>query len=356
MNFLKKISLLFLNVKIAGGLNLRKPKLAKKLIKGYVKSFFKKDGNLRFMDIALNYECNFHCDHCSAEPFKKMSEKMTQEQYKKFVSDAEKAGVITFHFTGGEPLMCQNLFEIIELFNPCEHIISIQTNGWFVDDKFLEDYKKIGGDILCVSIDSSNPQIHDEFRKQPGSWDKAINALKLAKKHGLQILMTSTITHQNIDSEDFKKIIAMAKKIGATLALNLPVPAGKWRKNKDFLFNSEDRIKLNNLLKKNPHMRTDFESNWHMRGCPAFKEKCYLMPNGEVLPCPFIQMSFGNVKESSLLDIQKKALQFDYFKKYHQICIAAEDNYFIENSGCYDIDQELLPLKNCDSALFKEKI
>lgn len=331
----------------------RKPRLFIRILAGYFKAVFLKQINLRFMDISLTYECNFKCTHCSALGLKRNDSLLTVDEYRKLASDAMLLGVVNFHFTGGEPLLKKDLFDIIRCFDPSKNIISIATNAWYVNNKFLEDFRMAGGDIVCISIDSVKPQDHDRFRKKDGSWKRAIDGLKSAKKLGLRVLMATTITHSNLRSQDFNELINFSKSLGVVLSLNLAVPSGRWKGEQSLLLDGKDRKYLNSLLSHYKHLRTDFESNWHIRGCPAFKEKLYLTPYGDVMPCPFIPISFGNTKNISLSEIRKKALSYKLFRTYHPICLAAEDKNFIKNAGCYEIDSEELPLAYKKSRLFQ---
>jgi MoaA/NifB/PqqE/SkfB family radical SAM enzyme len=344
------------NFRIVGGLQLRKPRLIRRLLSGYMSAFLKGNtiGSLRFMDIALSYTCNFRCQHCSALALDrgKEGEELTLEDYRRVAAQAMELGVCAFHFTGGEPLLRKDIFDVIRAFHPQENLISIQTNGWHVDERFLDAFREAGGDILCVSVDSATPGDHDAFRSRDGSWRRAVAALDLARRNGFQTLMSSTVTHWNLGNEDLSQLIELSREMRAILSLNLAVPAGEWRGHSDLLLDAEDRRKLDLILKKHPHVRTDFESNWTIRGCPAFKEKCYLSPYGDVLPCPFIQVSFGNVRADSLERIREGALGHPYLQKYHPICIAAEDKQFISCAGCYNAGAASLPINHRDSPLF----
>jgi MoaA/NifB/PqqE/SkfB family radical SAM enzyme len=353
MSLQHSLEVLLTNFRITGSINRRKPKLFGRILKGYLRSRSGNIGALRFMDIALSYACNFSCQHCSADALSRPgASNLTLEEYGRIAEEAMLAGALVFHFTGGEPLLQKGLFDYIRAFRPDENLISIQTNGWHVDGEFLDNYREAGGDILCVSVDSVDSEIHDKFRQKPGSWERAIAAVKLAKGRGFQVLMSYTITHFNLRSRDFEDMIVLSRALGANLSLNLAVPAGKWMGNLDYLLNKDDRVVLNRYLRKYPHVRTDFESNWKTRGCPAFKEKCYLTPYGEVLPCPFIHVSFGNVRSTSLSEIRRNALKSKYLNVYHPICIAAEDTYFINHAGCYNVDLSLLPIRDTDSEIF----
>jgi len=356
LNGLRRLAV---NARLVGALHGRKPRLIRRMLGGYLKAARHggRIGSLRFMDIALDYTCNFHCQHCSALALDRgrKAERLTIDDYRRVAGEAMDMGVCAFHFTGGEPSLRKDLFEIVRAFRPAENLISIQTNGWFADEKFLDHFREAGGDIVCVSVDSATAEDHDAFRSRKGSWQRAISALELARSKGFQTLMSSTVTHGNLGSGELAQLVELSRGMGAILSLNLAVPAGEWRGHADLLLTEEDRRTLNQLLERHPHVRTDFESNWKIRGCPAFKEKCYLSPYGDVLPCPFIQVSFGNVRSESLEQIRATALSHPYLQSYYPICIAAEDKHFIDSAGCYGVEVSSLPISHEDSPLFRSQ-
>jgi len=333
-----------------------KPKLMGRMIAGYVRAFSSVSGPMRFMDVAVSYNCNFSCQHCSAEALKSDKSPLSIFEYKRVARDAMDCGVMAFHFTGGEPLLRDDLLDVITAFQPRENLISIQTNGWFVTDDFLKEYKSIGGDILCVSVDSVTSYFHDSFRHKEGSWDKAVSALKMASTHGLRTLLAATVTHQSMNDGGLEGLTVFSKSLGAILSLNLAVPAGNWKGCDDFILTAADRAKLNAHIKANPHVRTDFQSNWRKRGCPAFKEKCYLSPYGDVIPCPFIHVKFGNVREQSLKEIRSNALRQKWLRVYHPVCIAAESREFIASAGCYRENDGRMPLDYRASRAFHSAV
>jgi len=65
-------------------------------------------------------------------------------------------------------------------------------------------------------------------------------------------------------------------------------------------------------------------------GCGAVKEILYFTPYGDVLACPFLHFSLGNVFEEDLDTIQRRALRNPYFALYYPVCLAAEHRDFIE--------------------------
>ncbi len=66
------------------------------------------------------------------------------------------------------------------------------------------------------------------------------------------------------------------------------------------------------------------------QGCGAAIEKLYVTPFGDVIPCPYMHISFGNVREASLGAIREKMLANHYLKGFHAQCLTAEDEEFMD--------------------------
>ncbi len=102
---------------------------------------------------------------------------------------------------------------------------------------------------------------------------------------------------------------------------------------------------LETLQKKYPYVRTDFEANYVKKGCGAIKEILYVTPYGDVLPCPYIHISFGNIFDKSLEEIRNTALENKYFKDYWQKCLCATDRQFIDEFLNKISERKVLPVE-----------
>ena len=160
---------------------------------------------------------------------------------------------------------------------------------------------------------------------------------------------------ENLHSEDRAKVEALSKKYDTLLNYNLAVPIGFWKGSFDALITREDRKHLNKLMEAYPKSKTDFETNYFVNGCGAIKEKLYINAYGEVMPCPFIQVSFGNIMEEEVETIRDTAFQYKYFKEYEPMCLAAEDKDFILNTKCYSKDADDLQMPLHHSVAFFDR-
>jgi MoaA/NifB/PqqE/SkfB family radical SAM enzyme/SAM-dependent methyltransferase len=285
----------------------------------------------RQIDIALTFKCNLQCSHCFATPlFRSNGEEMSYEVLQKLAEDCLLLDIPVIHFTGGENLLREDLEQVIRVFKVKSNIIYVQSNGVLASPERLRSLRKAGLDFFSVSLESDDEVIQNQFRHYPGYFQKALGALAEAQKVGLQTSVNLTIDKILINSPQLPGLIEMLGKLGHIVYANLPVPVGRYRTRKDLLWLEKERLILRKLTLKYPHFRTEFDSNLGPYGCPAMKEKIYLCAYGDVIPCPYIHVSFGNVKDESLIKIRERGLEFDLFRNYYDHCLAAENELFID--------------------------
>jgi MoaA/NifB/PqqE/SkfB family radical SAM enzyme len=311
-------------------LAIGKPLVVIRYIEKLACAFFKGKASPRQIDIALTFDCNLACDHCFTTPLlNKNEQEMSYDTLKKIATDCKKLGITVIHFTGGEILMRQDLEEVIALFEPKKNVIYVQSNGILATYDRLKSLKKAGLDFYGVSLESPDKTEQDKFRHHDGYYDKALYSLELAKKAGLQTSVNITIDKYLIHSDRLIDLIDSLGKMGHIVYGNLPVPVGRFRDKRDLLWFGNERRILEDLTRRFSFFRTEFDSNFGPHGCPALKEKLYLCAYGDVLACPYIHVSLGNVSHESLVTIYNRGLEFPVFTMYHDHCLAAENKAFI---------------------------
>lgn len=296
-------------------LHSAKPKLMARAAMGYAKKLTG-GHRLRYADIIVHYACNLQCGHCSCETLRDDSRRtLTPSEWGGVARQCEDLGVITFGVQGGEPLIYDRLDEVIHNLHPERNFISIKTNGRVNNPGIYKHLRHIGVDSVTVGFGTVLNQTPVE------TVQKIIDA-------GMKPMMSYVISHNSIRSNTFKEIIHLAKQFGCVLNCSLAVPVGAWETDKEIMLTKEDRAHLNETMRKHRHVRTDFQTNWMKEGCGGMKEKIYISPYGDVLPCPFVHISFGNVLEEPLETIWRRGCQSESFREYAPVCLAAEDREF----------------------------
>jgi len=253
---------------------------------------------------------------------------LTLEDYREIVRQGQVLDVLSWNITGGEPLLIEWLDDLISILKPARHYISLQTNCVNLSGKRAKELARAGVNCITTSIDSIDAEEHDRFRGKENAFQKTFNGILNAKWAGIQVLVGGTVTHQNLRSRELERLIAAVNRAGAIFLFNLAVPCGNWKGQNDLMLRGDDREYLRTLMEKYPLSSTDHEVGRNAIGCPAGMEKIYITPYGDVVPCPFIHITFGNVREESLEYIVARMQKIEWFNHYQNVCIAAEDARF----------------------------
>jgi MoaA/NifB/PqqE/SkfB family radical SAM enzyme len=325
--------------------NPRKPLLFVRLVMAVLGSWLGKTGRLRYVDFALDFGCNLKCVHCFATALEDDTRQvMGERDYARVAQECMRLGALNFSFQGGEPLLFNQLGEIIKACEPWRNVISVTTNGTLLTDGAVQRLRTWGVDIVTVSLDSSIAQEHDEFRGVEGTFNRTVAGIHRAHAAGLKVTLATVVTHQNLQSDGLQGLIQFARKHRFLLCLILPVPAGNWRHHESFSLSEDDLRFIDQLTATHHHVRTDFQANIGGYGCGAAKEILYLTPYGDVLVCPFLHISFGNVLKDSVRVIRERALRVPVLGRYHDKCLASTDAEFIRTHLSKTFDADKLPL------------
>lgn len=318
-------------VKRRNYLKKEKPYVYEKIMKFDEK--LKKGESIAIIQFQYNFTCNFRCQHCSIKRFqgKKDARQMTIPDVKELFLQADKMGLARVTITGGEPLVFPDLDELVAAIDPQKFYINCDTNGWFLDEKKAKHLKAIGVDRIQLSLDSLNPKEHDEFRRAKGAYQRAMRAIEATLKADLAIFIQTVVWKQRLYSTEFIKFLEYFNKRGIGVFVSYAKPVGAWEGNFDGLVDKKDMNYMKELEKKYnvfTHITPAYGLNM---GCIACKGMFSVTQYGDVLPCPYMHISMGNVLEEPLQDIIKRAFSIKYFGEYVDTCTIAQDLNFIKN-------------------------
>ena len=144
--------------------------------------------------------CNLKCRHCFMSAPHAKHGSPSKEQLLSIVDQLAECGVFTVGLTGGEPLIREDLWEIIDALHEKEIGVSIlYTNGWLVDEALLDklDERKMHPNFQ-LSFDGVG--WHDFLRGVPGAEERTIEALKLLQKRKYNVSVSICLHRKNRDS------------------------------------------------------------------------------------------------------------------------------------------------------------
>lgn len=147
--------------------------------------------------------CPLRCKYCEI-PKNPRKELSTKEIFD-LIEQIHKAGAKRFHLNGGEPLMREDIGEIIDYAKKKNLYVSMSSNGYLLPEK-IRQLKNL--DIIFLSFDGTR-EAHDSQRGE-GSYEKLIEAFRLCKEYGLKFWTTTVLTKNNLNSISF--ILEKAKE------------------------------------------------------------------------------------------------------------------------------------------------
>jgi radical SAM protein with 4Fe4S-binding SPASM domain len=154
--------------------------------------------------------CNLACRHCYSYADPNSEDFLTTETILGAIPELVKGGMRFVIFSGGEPLIRRDIFEIAEAMRAAGIVTYLSTNGLYVNDKnvdrIIETFHYIG-----ISIDGIE-EVHDAFRGMEGAYRKSLDAIALIQKHGGNAGIRFTITNET--KESFYPIFDLAEEIG----------------------------------------------------------------------------------------------------------------------------------------------
>ncbi len=201
------------------------------------------DGNI----IIWNFtnRCNLSCHHCYSYADPNSKDFLTTEFILDSIKDLKNAGVKFVIFSGGEPLIRKDIFDIADKMREEGIITYLSTNGLYMNDKNVDKIiKKFN--YIGISIDGIK-EIHDEFRGVEGAYEKSIASIKLIQSHGGNAGIRFTMTKETQDS--FYDIFNLAEEIGVNkLYLSHLVYSGRGLDNLKMDITKEKRLEFVNFI------------------------------------------------------------------------------------------------------------
>ncbi|MFX0004486.1 MAG: radical SAM protein, partial [Candidatus Hermodarchaeota archaeon] len=181
------------------------------------------------MTFAVTYKCQLNCVHCSAGKHKKVNiPELNTEEAKRVIEEGQNLGISIIAFTGGEPLLREDIFELISYVNQKKTVPILFTNGLLLTQENVDKLAKAGLYSLFVSIDSPVPDEHNKLRGKAGLFETAIEGIKRAKEKGIFVGFSSYATQSSTKEGQYKKIHELAKQLGLhNVMLFDGVPTGK---------------------------------------------------------------------------------------------------------------------------------
>ncbi|MBN2589439.1 MAG: radical SAM protein, partial [Sedimentisphaerales bacterium] len=142
--------------------------------------------------------CNLKCIHCYNDSgIKKADDELNTIEAKAVLDDLKKFGVPSVLFSGGEPLMRPDLFELIEYATSLGLRVVISTNGTLITKEIAQKIKQCGVSYVGISLDGIG-EVNDKFRGVEGAFERAVTGIRNCQEQNVRIGLRLTLTKKNV--------------------------------------------------------------------------------------------------------------------------------------------------------------
>jgi len=247
----------------------------------------------------LTRRCNLRCRHCyvcGADD--KARREMSASQVFRALDVLAESGTLFVTFTGGEPLLRRDFFEIAERAAKKNFAVRIFTNGTLIDEAAADRIAALNPLEVGISVYGATAETHDGITMSPGSFDKSVAALHALLARGVPSTVKSVIMKPNFG--EYGALIDMALEMGAKYVFDTTVfprdDGGRepleLRLDDDMLAATleDERLSGREPGKPAPDI---------CRGpvCDLSTATAGLSPEGDIFPCLQLRKLMGNINE-----------------------------------------------------------
>lgn len=291
------------------------------------------------IEFSVTYRCNCRCKHCSVSNYfddAKKDKELTTAEIKRTLDQAVKMGIPKLDYFGGEPLIREDIVELVRYGTRRGLYISLTTNAWLLDKNLLHELKAAGINCINVSLDSTDPAEHDRLRGREGIFNRAVMAIKLCHEARVPCIVSTYATRRRIegfatadDKSPLTAIIQLAKDLkGTGIRILFPIISGEWVKKKEIeLSDEEKRFVIDHIDPAFAFIEGAYSVVKKKKVCQALSGKILnISPYGDMQLCVAFPNSFGNLKQDNLPDLIHRMWAHPiYQKNKNGSCCSTED-------------------------------
>ena len=272
--------------------------------------------------------CNLFCRHCYREsgPENDRSGELTTAEGRELIASIRRAGFRLLIFSGGEPLLREDIFDLVAAARDAGLLPAMGTNGTLLTGETAARLAESGLRGVAVSVDSLDREYHDTFRGTPGAFDRAQQGIRNAIAAGLRVQINLTLTDRNLDQ--FDRMVDYYETMGVhAVHPFFLVPTGRaLSMAEEELTSGAYFSMIRTVLEKQGSASLEIKPTCapqfmpmakemgipqrFTRGCLAGTAYCCVLPDGDVHVCPYLPVRAGSVRERPFEDIWRDSEVF----------------------------------------------
>jgi MoaA/NifB/PqqE/SkfB family radical SAM enzyme len=252
--------------------------------------------------LSVTSACMHKCEYCYQK--RDIGKDMDLDLLIKTTRELQDMGIALFSVEGGEPFLRYDRLKAL-----CDAIddrseIWVNSTGWGMTPERLRELRIAA---VTFSLHNPDPEIFNRFMGHEEAWNHLQNGIKACHEAGVPVTFNTCLMKEAFRDGTFESVMDFAKDHGALMVqLIKPKPAGGWLEKDEPMFSDEDMEFVKNKIHMyNKDKRYEaypavtaqiIEEQPDVFGCTAGgTDRFYINAKGDVQPCEFLNISFGNI-------------------------------------------------------------
>ncbi len=275
-------------------------------------------------------QCNLRCAHCYQDALEATDKELSTSEAKKMIEEIARAGFKVMIFSGGEPLMRPDIYELVSHAAAQGLRPVFGSNGTLITPEVAVLLKEAGACAMGISVDSLDPVKHDQFRGLPNAFDLTMAGIDACRQAGLPFQLHTTVVDWNRDEVcDITDFAVEAGAIAHYIFFLIPVGRGLYIEETGLKVLENERL-LQDIMRKADQVpidvkptcapqftrvakQLDVETRFS-RGCLAGLTYCVVGSEGIVRPCAYMMEEAGDVRTTPFDEIWKNSPVFEHLR------------------------------------------
>lgn len=252
--------------------------------------------------LEITYACNLRCGFCYTDSPRhtlQRTPELSNAEWLEVVRQSLDLGIVEAVVTGGEPFLRKELtLEVIETLAEAGVGVTLNTNGWFIDEEVAGRLGALRGVTAHVSLDGARAGLHDGSRGVPGSWRRAVEGIDRLLGAGVGVCVVHVVTPANADG--VSDLLEQMWTLGVPWVRVTPVVltgaaarGGDWQISRKALQEAVDEFRQRHESAMRVALQPGTGGAVSLQGREA-PGSFLVRPNGDVRPDSMRPFSFGN--------------------------------------------------------------
>lgn len=255
--------------------------------------------------LSVTKACRFRCEHCYQKH--DQGRDVPIELLTDVVRRLDAMGVAFFNIEGGDPFLVYDRLKAV-----CAAVtngeIWVNSTGDGVTVERLRELRTLGMKGVMFSLHSPDPDTVNRFMGREHAWDTMLRGMDCCRDAGVDIAVNSCLLRPAFYDGTFQRLMEVTRSLGVTIIqLIKPKPSGAWLGSDLERFSAQDLAHVEALVRRYNNTRhyRDYpfvaaqihDERSDQFGCTAGgTDRFYINAKGDVQPCEFLNISFGNIQ------------------------------------------------------------